>query len=148
MEPLGSFQRVLNVIPREKIEGPLRNFLKANPWPHLWPEQRPKTLGACGPPGFWPLVWPWMLPRVRLQKIPWGTFNLLPREYIEYSRETPQGLHSPCYLLHFPTDCPSFFFISLCDVYPQNVDNLPGSFFNPSLSVHFQSPVQSVLLLY
>ena len=29
------------------------------------------------------------------------------REYIEYSWESPMGLHSPCYLLAFPTDCPS-----------------------------------------
>ena len=34
MEPLGSFPRVLNVVPREKIEGPPRDFLKANPRPH------------------------------------------------------------------------------------------------------------------
>ena len=27
MEPLGSFPRVLNVLPREKIEGPPRGFL-------------------------------------------------------------------------------------------------------------------------
>ena len=43
---------VLNVLPRKNIEGPLRNFLKANPWPHPRPDQRPKTLGACGPSGF------------------------------------------------------------------------------------------------
>ena len=30
MESLGSFPRVLNVLPREKIEGPPRDFLKAN----------------------------------------------------------------------------------------------------------------------
>ena len=58
MEPLGSFPRVLNVLPREKIEGPPRNFLKANPRPHPRPDQRPKTRGAAGPEGFWPLVWP------------------------------------------------------------------------------------------
>ena len=34
MEPLGSFPRVLNVLPREKIEGPPRDFLKANPRPN------------------------------------------------------------------------------------------------------------------
>ena len=37
MEPLGSFPRVLNVLPREKIEGPPRDFLKANPRPHPRP---------------------------------------------------------------------------------------------------------------
>jgi hypothetical protein len=47
MEPLGSFPKVLNVLPREKIEGPPRNFLKANPRPHPQPDQRPKTLEAC-----------------------------------------------------------------------------------------------------
>ena len=36
-----------------------------------------------------------------------GSFNLLPREYIEHPRETPKGLHSPCYLLGFPTDFPT-----------------------------------------
>ena len=34
MESLGRFPRVLNVLPREKIEGPPRDFLKANPRPH------------------------------------------------------------------------------------------------------------------
>ena len=91
MEPLGSFQRVLNVLPREKIEGPQRDFLKANPRPHPRPDQRPKTRGAAGPDGFWPLVWPRMWPRVRLQKIPRGAFNILPREYIEYSRDLPRA---------------------------------------------------------
>ena len=47
MEPLGSFPRVLNVLPREKIEGPPRDFLKANPRPHPRPDQRPKTPGAA-----------------------------------------------------------------------------------------------------
>ena len=91
MEPLGSFPRVLNVLPREKIEGPPRDFLKANPRPHPRPDQRPKTRGAAGPEGFWPLVWPRMLPRVRLKKIPRGAFNILPREYIEYSRDLPRA---------------------------------------------------------
>ena len=45
MEHLGSFPRVLNVLPQKNMEGPLRNFLKANPWPHPRPDQRPKTLG-------------------------------------------------------------------------------------------------------
>ena len=42
MEPLGSFPRVLDVLPREKIEGPPRDFLKANPRPHPRPEQKPE----------------------------------------------------------------------------------------------------------
>ena len=58
MEPLGSFPSVLNVLPREKIEAPPRDFLKANPRPHPRPDQRPRTQGAAGPKGFWPLVWP------------------------------------------------------------------------------------------
>ena len=49
MEPLGSFPRVLNVLPREKIEGPPKGFLKANPRPHPRPDQRIKTRGAAGP---------------------------------------------------------------------------------------------------
>ena len=69
MEPLGSFPRVLNVLPREKIEGPPRNFLKVNPRPHPRPDQRPKTRGAAGPEGFWPLFWPRMWPRACLQYI-------------------------------------------------------------------------------
>ena len=52
MESLGRFPRVLNVLPREKIEGPPRDFLKANPRPHPKPDQRPKTRGAAGPKGF------------------------------------------------------------------------------------------------
>ena len=55
MEPLGSFPRVLNVLPREKIEGPPRDFLKASPRPHPRPDQRPKTRGAAGPEGFFGL---------------------------------------------------------------------------------------------
>ena len=37
MEPLGSFPRVLNGLPREKIEGTPRDFLKANPRPYPRP---------------------------------------------------------------------------------------------------------------
>ena len=58
MEPLGSFPRELNVLPREKIEGPTRDFQKADPRPHPRPDQRPKVRGAAGPEGFWPLFWP------------------------------------------------------------------------------------------
>jgi hypothetical protein len=45
MESLGRFPRVLNVLPREKIEGPPRDFLKANPRPYPRPDHRPKTKG-------------------------------------------------------------------------------------------------------
>ena len=41
------------------------------------PDPRPKTLGACGPSGFWPRVWPL------------GAFNILPRDSIENSRKPP-----------------------------------------------------------
>ena len=91
MEPLGSFPRVLNVLPREKIEGSPRNFLKANPRPHRRPDQRPKTRGAAGLEGFWPLVWPRMWPRVCVQKISKGAFNICPREFIEYSKDLPRA---------------------------------------------------------
>ena len=37
---LGRFPRILNVLPREKIEGPQRDFLKANPRPHPRPDPR------------------------------------------------------------------------------------------------------------
>ena len=49
MESLGRFLRVLDVLLREKIEGPPRNFLKANRRPHLRPDQRPKIQGTAGP---------------------------------------------------------------------------------------------------
>ena len=49
MEPLGSFQRVLNVLPRDKIEGPPRDFLKAKPRPDPRPGQRPKPEGPQAP---------------------------------------------------------------------------------------------------
>ena len=52
MEALGSFLRVLNVLPREKIEGPPRDFLKAKPRPHPRPDQRPKNPRGCRPRGF------------------------------------------------------------------------------------------------
>ena len=66
MEPLGSFPRVLNVLRREKIEGPPRDFLKAIKRPHSRLDQRPKTRGVAGPEGFWPFVWLRMWPRVHL----------------------------------------------------------------------------------
>ena len=52
MEPLGSFPRVLNVLPREKIEGPPRDFLNVNPRPHQRPDQRPKNPRGRRPRGF------------------------------------------------------------------------------------------------
>ena len=33
MESLGRFPRVRNVLQWKNIEGPLQDFLKANPWP-------------------------------------------------------------------------------------------------------------------
>ena len=52
MEPLGSFPRVLNVLPREKIEGPPRDFLKANPRQHPRPEKNAKNPRGRRPRGF------------------------------------------------------------------------------------------------
>ena len=52
MEPHGRFSRVLNVLPREQIEAPPRDFLKAKTRPHPRPDQRPKTRRAAGPQGF------------------------------------------------------------------------------------------------
>ena len=48
MESLGRFPRVLNVLPREKIEGPPRDFLKATS------KARPKAKNPRGrrPRGF------------------------------------------------------------------------------------------------
>ena len=68
MEPLGRFPRVLNGVPREDIEGPHRDFLKANLRPHPRPDPMPKTRGALGPEGFWLRVWPRMRPRVCKKK--------------------------------------------------------------------------------
>ena len=45
MESHVRFPRVLDVLPREKIEGPSMDFLKGNPRP----DQRPKTREAAGP---------------------------------------------------------------------------------------------------
>ena len=67
------FPRVLYVLPREKIEGPPRDFLKANLRPHPRPDHRPKTRGAVG------------FALRKSQRVPsiffWGN--------IEYSRDLP-----------------------------------------------------------
>ena len=83
MEPLGRFPRVLNGVPRENIEGPLR------------PDPRPKTRGAAGPEGFWPRVWPRMWPRICLRKIP-RAFNL-PQGVDWVLKGPPEGTDSPGY---------------------------------------------------
>ena len=77
---------VPNLFPRELIEGPPQDFPQENPLLHLWPDPRPKTLRACSPSGFWPL----MQPQVGLQKILWGALNQLPREKKENSRDFPR----------------------------------------------------------
>ena len=86
MEPLGSFPRVLNVLPREKIEGPPRDFLKATPRPHPRPDQRPKTRGAIGPRvfGLWSRRgWGQGFAFRKFQRGP----SIFFQEYIEYSRD-------------------------------------------------------------
>ena len=52
MESLGSFPRVLNVLPREKIEGPPRDFSKGKPV--ATSKARPKAKNPRGrrPRGF------------------------------------------------------------------------------------------------
>ena len=52
MEPLGSFPRVLNVLPREKIEGPPKGFSKGEP--EATSKARPKAKNPRGrrPQGF------------------------------------------------------------------------------------------------
>ena len=68
--------RVLNMFPRELIESTPQDFPQANPLLHL---------------------------RVCIQKILWGTFNQLPREQIENSRDFPrEQIH---HTLVFSTDC-------------------------------------------
>ena len=39
---------VLNLFPKELIEGPQKEFPKANPRPHQRPDPRPKIRGAAG----------------------------------------------------------------------------------------------------
>ena len=65
--------RVLNLFPKELIEGPPKEFQKANLRPHQRPDPRPK-----------------MRQRVCLRKILRGAFNQLPREQIENSRYFPR----------------------------------------------------------
>ena len=52
MESLGRFPRVLDVLTRKKIEGPPRDFLKANLKPHPRTDKRPKTREDADPSGF------------------------------------------------------------------------------------------------
>ena len=61
--------------------------------PEATSKARPKAKNPRGrrPQGFLALVWPRMWPRVRLQKIPKGAFNIPLREYIEYSRDLPRA---------------------------------------------------------
>ena len=99
--------RVLIVFPPKNIEGPLRDFLKANPWPHPCQTKSQKPSGPAAPYVFGlrsglgcglgfafikSLVGP-------------SIFSL--GSPFEYSLKPPMGLHSPCYLLAFPTDCPT-----------------------------------------
>ena len=78
-----------------------RDFLKATSRLYRRPDPRPKTRGAAGPEGFRPRVWPRMRQRVCQKKISKGAFNILPREYFEYSRDLPilgrlQNPHTLC----------------------------------------------------
>ena len=83
-----------SIYPSGYIEGP-RDFPQANPRPHPRPDPRPKTLGACGPSGFWPWVWPRMWPWVCFRKIP-RAFNL-PRGVDWVLKGPPEGTDSPGY---------------------------------------------------
>ena len=70
MESLvGRFPKVLNVLPREKIEGSQKGFSKGEREATSKARQKAKNPRGAGPEGFWPLVWPRMWPRVCLQKI-------------------------------------------------------------------------------
>ena len=44
--------RVLNLFPRELIEGNPKDFSKANPRPYKRPDPEQKTRGVAGPEGF------------------------------------------------------------------------------------------------
>ena len=82
MESLGRFPRVLNVLPREKIEGPPRDFLKANPRPHPRPDKRPK---------------------------PWRGPSIFFRGSTLSTEGTSRGLNSLWYLWGFPKEFHSFY---------------------------------------
>ena len=112
MEPWGG-PLSNNVLPRKNIEGPLWDFLKANPWPHPRPDQRPKTLGPAAPLVFG--LQPGLDCDLRFafrKSLGGPSIFSLAREYIEYSWEPPMGLRSPCYLFAFPLDCPS---LDICE---------------------------------
>ena len=64
-----------------------KGFSKDKPEATSKARLKAKTQRDCSPEGFWLLVWPRMWPRVCLKKIPKGVFNILPREYIDYSRD-------------------------------------------------------------
>ena len=98
MESLGSFPRVLNVLPREKIEGPPRDFLKGNPRPHPRPRPRVFCLWSgrgCGQ-GF---------AFIKFQRGP----SIFFRGSTSSTQRASQGLQSLWYLRGFPTDYHSFY---------------------------------------
>ena len=82
--------RVLNLFPRELIEGTSKDFPMANLRPHQRPDPRPKPRGAAGPKVFWPKVWPEMQQRVFLRKFLRVACNQLPREQIKNSMDLPR----------------------------------------------------------
>ena len=76
---------MINGLPREHIEGPLRGFLKGNPRPHPRPDPSPKTFGGR-PLGFLALGSDLDAASGLPSETPRGAFNMLPRESIEYFR--------------------------------------------------------------
>ena len=127
MEPLGSFPRVLNVLHREKIEGPPRDFLKANPRPHQGQNIGQKPEGPQAPRvfGLW-LGWGCG------QGFAFRKFRRGPSIFFRGSTSSTQGtsrgLHSPWYLQGFPTDFHSFYLTDFYNTW--NVKNKQTNYFS------------------
>ena len=108
MESLGRFLRVLNTLPREKIKGPPRDFLKANPRPHPRPDQRPITEGLQAPRVFGLWCGRGCGQGFAFRKPQRGP-SIFFRGSTLSTQGTSRGLHSPWYLQGFPTYFHSFY---------------------------------------
>ena len=108
MEPLGRFPRELNVLPREKFEGPWMDFLKANPRPHPRPDQRPKTHKVPLAPRVFGLWSGQGCVRGFAIRKTWRGPSIFFRGSTLSIQGTSRGLDSTWYLLGFTTDFHSF----------------------------------------
>ena len=113
MEPSGG-PLSTQCTPSEEYWRPPSGFSKCKPLATSSARPKAKNPRGLRPLGF--LVWPWLWPRVCLQKIPWGTFNLLPRKYIEYSGNSLGAPFTmlPPRLSHRLSQCVSVDWLLLC----------------------------------